>query len=546
VLSVRRAASLLTAGTLGLSTVVVGSLGMAQAAPSGFTFTSAVDTSIVVPAGTCAIQWAVIGARGGADSGATAASAPTERRITTTVTEGQTFTLAAGAAGASFADGSAGGTNPAGSGAYDGQAGNAGAGGGGGGGAASVVLEGGSVYLSADGSAGAGSDGGAAGTSTVPLTGDVTATDVDGATSNPGPSGLITGTGVACDDAGAGVATLDPPWGPSFLGVTAGDRQLTISFVADSDGNAALPDRWEYSLDGGAWTVVEPDHTFDGLEFTLTGLTNGRSYTVGVRAVSDVSGPSPAGDVTAAPYTMNAPRRLAATAGPATLDITWSAPAAGGTFPIAGYMVTGIRGPGRFPSGELLCTTDAATRSCSVKARPGLRYVVTVWAVDSVGNYGPTAEVTSGVVPLPLRVPASDEPLGGVTAGETLQAGQTVTLRGGGFQRNSPIQAAIYSTPTPLGTFETDGNGKFEIEVTIPTGMAAGEHSLIVSGFTPRGRQRVLRTDVIVVASGTVTPGPGAELAYTGAPVVGPAIGGLAAVVVGSGLLLVSRRRKNA
>ena len=76
--------------------------------------------------------------------------------------------------------------------------------------------------------------------------------------------------------------------------------------------------------------------------------------------------------------------------------------------------------------------------------------------------------------------------------------------------------------------------------MTVPDGLHAGEHSLVVSGLDPSGNPRYLRTDVTV--SGVV----GGVLAYTGAEVVGPAIGGLAAVVVGSGLLVASRRRRTA
>jgi LPXTG-motif cell wall-anchored protein len=90
-----------------------------------------------------------------------------------------------------------------------------------------------------------------------------------------------------------------------------------------------------------------------------------------------------------------------------------------------------------------------------------------------------------------------------------------------------------------LGSFTVDGAGAFEIEVTIPDGLHAGEHSLVVSGLDPSGNPRYLRTDVTV-------SGVEGVLAYTGAEVAGPAIGGLTAVVVGSGLLVASRRRRTA
>jgi LPXTG-motif cell wall-anchored protein len=58
----------------------------------------------------------------------------------------------------------------------------------------------------------------------------------------------------------------------------------------------------------------------------------------------------------------------------------------------------------------------------------------------------------------------------------------------------------------------------------------------VASGVGLNGQPRNLRMDI------TVAP-KAAELAYTGASIAGPAVGGLVALVVGAGLLVASRRR---
>ncbi len=538
----RRALGLLAAGTLGLSSAVLGT-GVAQAAgqPTG-SADSDVDPTWTVPEGTCTVEWVVTGARGGADDQGAPAAAPAERTVTTIVSPGDVFTLAAGTAGAAAPAG-VGGTTSQGEGAYDGAAGSGPTDGGGG--AASVVMWDGYVYLWADGSAGAGSGGGAGGTvADASETGnlDPEAPGTTAPTGSEGPGGRITATGYACDsDSGGGGGEPAVPLAPIDVTAVPGDGELTVSF-SENYGEASVHG-WEYQLDGGDWTPVEvQDDGMGGWTFTLDGLDNGRSYTVRVRGVNDDTGAGePSAAVTGTPFApIGALRDVAVSTGPSALDVSWGSPVEEGTFDLAGYKVivvwSGEQSGGIYEP----CDTDAATFECYAGVPAGDDYVVHVVAIDSEGNHGETAGgIPTGVVPFPAvpeSVPAADAPLEGVAEGAELAAGETVTVRGDGFLPNSTVQAVVYSTPTPLGSFTADAAGAFEIEVTIPEGLHAGEHSLVVSGLDPSGNPRHLRVDVTVAAAEAV-------LAYTGAPVLVPALGGLAAIVAGSGLLVASRRR---
>src|SRR4051794_6499015 len=277
----RRTAGLLAAGTIGLSTALLGFPGVASADPSGWTFSSADPNPIVVPAGTCAVDWTIIGSRGGADANSFSGPSPIGSKIRTAVGRGETFTLSVGAPGADAVDGGAGGTNPQGGGAYDG--GNRTADDSGGGGAASVVMRNGSLYLAGQGGLGQGAGGGQYGHAEDPFPdeklppepGDQTFVSLAQGESQ----GYISGEGVAC---GTFVNPLVPT--PGMPVVVPGPQQLNVWFqpfqssLIPGAPTPSLPPgtTWEYSFDGTTWKPANANKTFfpqgSSMTFSVTGL----------------------------------------------------------------------------------------------------------------------------------------------------------------------------------------------------------------------------------------------------------------------------------
>jgi hypothetical protein len=244
----RAAGGLLAAAAVGLSTAVLTAPGIAQATPSGWSFSSAGGTtSVTVPDGTCAIEWTVVGGRGGTAPGVPGPYPPIGTTVTTVVAPGDVFTLAPGSAGGAGTDttGGVGGTNRARpDGAWDGAPG---APGGGGGGAASVVLEGGDVYLSSSGGSGAGGDGTTGDGGSASESGSarlVFRSEGNSASLPEGQDdGLVTGHGVACGSLYTGLTA------PAITGVQPGDRQLTVwvsSLPSFSDPRIADGTGWDY------------------------------------------------------------------------------------------------------------------------------------------------------------------------------------------------------------------------------------------------------------------------------------------------------------
>jgi hypothetical protein len=566
-LRARRAAGLLAAGTIGFSTAVLGFPGAASAAPSNWSFSSADPNPIVVPAGTCAIDWTIIGSRGGADASDFPGPSPIGSKLRTAVRQGESFTLSVGAPGADAVDGGIGGTNPQGNGAYDG--GDATADGSGGGGAASVVMRNGSFYLAGQGGLGQGAGGGEYGHAADPFPdeklppepGDQTFVSL----AQGENQGYISGEGVAC---GSFENPLVPTPGPPA--VVPGPQQLSVWFQPFQPALPGAPTpslppgtTWEYSFDGTTWkpagasTVYSPQGSSQ--RFTVTGLTDGRSYSLRLRATNASGFSQTMTGNAVTPFTLpGKPTGVGVEERPSALGVSWSAPTAAGTYPVDGYRVWVVRAGSTEddPGPEWGCDTDGAGRSCVIPVPAGEKYAVYVQAVDDHDYTSDYQYVESGVVPLPeipATVPDKDGDLRGASGAaiENVTAGKEVVIKGSGFAAFSSVRAIIYSTPTELKTFVTDENGEFEVTVTIPEDLPAGEHSLVVTGVDDQGNERTLLVDVTVSAAGTATVA-GAALAttassdrhpYTGFSVAGPLLGGTAAVALGAGLLVASRRR---
>jgi hypothetical protein len=365
---------------------------------------------------------------------------------------------------------------------------------------------------------------------------------------------LLGVTGVAQADPGDVVApqsevaaTLAAPPAPDYLEVDdVGDGSVTVSFlVYQSDpGVEADATGYEISTDNGStWNAFATQTPYGNNEHigTVTGLTNKQTYDIVVRATS-TAGPSAATDpVQGTPAKPNgAPVGLTVTTSAGKVTASWSAPTVAGSYPIDAYSVVYYQpatadGGG---AGGQLCETTAAVFTCTGDLTFGSEWLINVTAIDTEGNGGVTsADVATGAVPFPATVPTSNGSLTPAAgSSSTVAAGKTMVVSGTGYQPGSTVTVLIYSSPQVLTTVVADASGNFTVTVTVPAGLAAGQHTLVASGVDTNGDQRFTTLAVTVSTSGKAT------LAYTGADVVPPALGGLAAVALGTGLIVVRRR----
>ncbi len=185
------------------------------------------------------------------------------------------------------------------------------------------------------------------------------------------------------------------PDAPSDLAATPGDLSAAVGWNAPpSDGGAAILDYTATAIDAttpanGGETCTAPGT----LTCTVTGLTNGDTYTFTVNATNSIgTGPSSAPSGSVIPANLpGAPTSVTASPGNGSLTVHWVAPADDGGSPIVQYSVVGS-------PGGVGCVTATAV-SCSIGGlRPTSAYSFSVVAWNSVGS-GPSSANSAPVFP---------------------------------------------------------------------------------------------------------------------------------------------------
>ena len=197
------------------------------------------------------------------------------------------------------------------------------------------------------------------------------------------------------------------PHSPSNLKATVGDRSLILTWQAPANNGGNDIEYYEYSIDSGEWTSTGSADT----TYTLTGLTNGTSYTVQVRSFNSFFSSDYPPSVTAAPAAVpDAPTNLNAISGNGKLNLSWTAPTNDGGSAVTGYQISTDGGLNWVSTGST-DTTYIVTGLIN-----GTSYTVKVRAVNIIGGgtasssieakpgYAPTA-------PINLQATAGNESL---------------------------------------------------------------------------------------------------------------------------------------
>ena len=214
---------------------------------------------------------------------------------------------------------------------------------------------------------------------------------------------------------------LGPPDPPTIGTVTGSDGALAITWSAPGDdgGTAVTGYNLRYirndSSDFAAsrWTVVNGIWTSGDLEYTLSGLTNGVRYRLGLQAVnsegsgewSDANDPRTGipGDP---PEVPGAPTGIKAYSTGTTVDISWSAPADDGGADITSYDLRYIRNDATDKADANWTVrssvwTSGARRHAQTGLTAGVLYDFQMRAVNSAGagSWSATVNNTASTVP---------------------------------------------------------------------------------------------------------------------------------------------------
>jgi len=240
------------------------------------------------------------------------------------------------------------------------------------------------------------------------------------------------------------------PNAPQSVSAYAGNNSATVSWLAPTtNGGSAILGYTVTANPGGARCT-----TNGTLQCTVTGLTNGVSYTFSVIA-TNANGDSIASSSTA-PITPSSrpgpPVGPSAVAGSGQATVSWSAPFSNGGSTITSYTVTST------PDGRTCTTPNGTTLSCNVTGlSEGVSYTFTVSATNTEGS-GPDS-ASSAPVTIPT-LPSAPRNVTGSSGDKSATVSWVAPLSNG----YTPI--TLYTVTSTPGGFTCTTTGALSCTVT--------------------------------------------------------------------------------
>jgi outer membrane protein OmpA-like peptidoglycan-associated protein/predicted RNA-binding protein with TRAM domain len=182
------------------------------------------------------------------------------------------------------------------------------------------------------------SPGGATCTVTVPATSCSVTGLTNGTSYTFAANATNTGGTSSSSVSSASVTPATVPGAPSIGSITAGDQQLSVPFTAPGSNGGASITNYKYSTDNGStWTSAGSTTS----PIVITGLTNGTTYDVKLRAVNPAGDGTASVAVSATPVASvtvpGAPSIGSITAGDQQLSVPFTAPGSNGGASITNY-----------------------------------------------------------------------------------------------------------------------------------------------------------------------------------------------------------------
>lgn len=201
-------------------------------------------------------------------------------------------------------------------------------------------------------------------------------------------------------------STLATPDAPTGLSAQGGDAQITLSFTA-ANSPVSPVSSYEYSVDGGStWMTTTPALATSPV--LLTGLTNGQTYTIKLRAVNAVG----SGYVASLSNVLTKPSWTDSVLNSAIrVNVSYSDGVVAGST-VTNYSVAS----GSLPSGlSLNASTGALTGTPTTAAT----YSFTLRATNAAG----TVDLPSSLTVLPPSPAWTDQTIAAFTAGDSYSDG---------------------------------------------------------------------------------------------------------------------------
>jgi large repetitive protein len=203
------------------------------------------------------------------------------------------------------------------------------------------------------------------------------------------------GTGTASATVSASTATT--PGAPTGLTATRGNAQAALSWTAaiGNGGSEVFDYVIQYSANGGGVWVSVTDGISTSTSATVTGLSNGTTYSFRVTAVNAVGTGAWSNTATATPATTpGTPTVTSTSSDTSSLTVSFSAPASNGGSAITGYTVTCTSSNG----GTTRTGTGSGSPITVSSLDAGKNYSCTMFAANAVGNSSSVSVTTMTAV----------------------------------------------------------------------------------------------------------------------------------------------------
>jgi titin len=321
-------------------------------------------------------------------------------------------------------------------------------------------------------------------------------------------TGLVNGTTYsiklrAVNAAGGGTesvavsVTPGVPGQPTAVRASPGNASASITFMYPANNGAAIT-KYEYSNNNGAWTAC---NQVNSTTLSITGLVNGTTYSIKIRAVNAVGGGTESAAVSVTPGSQpTAPTGLSATAGNTTASIAFTAPASTGGSAITNYQIL-------IDNGTWNPRSPAATTSplSLTGLTNGRTYSIKLRAVNATGggNESVAVSVTPGLAGAPTNLVATATN-GGASIAFTAPAstgGAAITnyqyaINNGAWTARSPV-----ATTSPLSLTGLVNGTSYSIKLRAVNAVSGGTESAAVS-VMPRVGSAAARISISPIPGG--------------------------------------------